>query len=411
MHLMMMKKSLDQLAYHEQQKYFRETLVLPWNIDENLQFKLVSNIDEYLEASKLMHDIDVQNNKMNPDPKGFKILAHDLLPSTIIAIAKYKGKIISTMTLIRDNPLGLPMELYHDLSTIRQNGEIICELSSPYFHHDFLHMEEQVIYPFMRYLWKYAYEWYGVDYITVSSHPSMKNFFESIFLFQPIPNPKKGTIKSVALYNPIKTSYQNFKNCYGSSQNILNNLYLYMQNSHTKCDYYPNFEYFQIRNNYLNPNFILNLKDQVTDFDQRFDEKTKSIIANKLGFYSYDKIGLASPERLRFDMNGLATISTPFGEHSFLAKVLDISKEGLKIHLFGSEALNFDTPSLLLKIQLGPNPNTRSSIIAEPKWHNSKGQVGFKVKAKDAEWFRLIMNMKKATDNLQLYDLQNNLSA
>jgi hypothetical protein len=246
-------------------------------------------------------------------------------------------------------------------------------------------MEEQVIYPFMRYIWKYAHEWYGVDYLSIAAHPSMKNFFESIFLFQSVQNPKKGNFNSVALFTPIKTSYENFKSCYGSSQNILNNLYLFMQNSHTKCDYYPNFEYYQIRNNYLNPSFILNLKKHYPNFDQRFDDKTKLIIANKLGFYKYENIGLSNPERLRFDMNGVATISTPFGEHSYLAKVLDISKEGLKIHLFGNEAINFDTPSLLLKIQLGPNPNTRSSIIAEPKWHNSKGQVGFKVKAKDAE--------------------------
>ncbi len=113
---------------------YRRQLDLPWEPDEQIQFKLVSNTQEFMGALKVLHDCYVEKGLMDRDPQGIRLSPYHLMPNTLTAVAVQEGKVIATMSIIRDSPIGLPMDKIFDLSVLRKNGEILCELSGLAIH-------------------------------------------------------------------------------------------------------------------------------------------------------------------------------------------------------------------------------------------------------------------------------------
>ena len=58
----------------------------------------------------MVHDAYVRAELSEVDPCGMRVTPYHLLPSTEVFIAKCGSDVISTMSLIADGQLGLPME-------------------------------------------------------------------------------------------------------------------------------------------------------------------------------------------------------------------------------------------------------------------------------------------------------------
>ena len=71
----------------------------------------VAETQEELEACfRLLHDAYVDVGFMTPDPSGLRATIYHALPTTTTLLARYDGRIVGTISLIRESPMGFPMQ-------------------------------------------------------------------------------------------------------------------------------------------------------------------------------------------------------------------------------------------------------------------------------------------------------------
>lgn len=109
----------------------RERIYLDRSVLKEIRYKPAENREELRAAYTLVHDEYARRGYVPDRGNKFKISIYNLLPDTVTFIALLKDKIVSTVTLIPDSPLGLPMdEIYRvELDALRLQGQKIAEVS------------------------------------------------------------------------------------------------------------------------------------------------------------------------------------------------------------------------------------------------------------------------------------------
>ena len=90
---------------------------------QNLVFKIAEKKEEFETAFRFLHDVYVASGLMKPDPSGIRLNAYHALPTTRTLLALWDGRIVGTVSIICDNPLGLPMDRIFDLSPLSKRGK------------------------------------------------------------------------------------------------------------------------------------------------------------------------------------------------------------------------------------------------------------------------------------------------
>src|SRR5690349_8210347 len=88
--------------------FLRQMVKLPL-IPPGLTISLARSGEDLEAAYRLLHDVYVEIGFMEPHPSGLRLNVFNALPQTSVAVAKIDGKVIGTLTLTRENPLGLPL--------------------------------------------------------------------------------------------------------------------------------------------------------------------------------------------------------------------------------------------------------------------------------------------------------------
>lgn len=94
-------------------------------------FKLTASREELESTFRLLHSAYVENGIAHPNPHGLRATPYHLSPSTEVAVAVSPGRVVCTATLVRDGPMGLPMEtVYKELVEERRvRGLRLAEIS------------------------------------------------------------------------------------------------------------------------------------------------------------------------------------------------------------------------------------------------------------------------------------------
>ncbi|HIC91920.1 MAG TPA: hypothetical protein EYP21_07685 [Syntrophaceae bacterium] len=152
---------------------------------KNFDIKIADSREELSKAFSLIHNVYVSLGLMDPHPSGMRIDIFNALPQTKTFIARYKGEVAGTATLIFDSPLGLPSdEIYkEELDELRAEGRKLSEGSGLALSSDFRKGN------LFMYVYKivFAYAQYAnVDDICIAINPKHSQFYEEILLFEPI---------------------------------------------------------------------------------------------------------------------------------------------------------------------------------------------------------------------------------
>lgn len=368
----------------------RQNLKLPGNTQSNFEFKLINTENEFLESVRLLHDCYVQAKYMNPDPTGFRITPYHLLPDTITAVAKFDGKVVATMSLVRDNPLGLPMDKIFDLKDYRLHGQVLCEVSALAIHKDFRGQQGELLHSLIRYLWRYSYEWYHVDYFVIAVNPSMVDLYEAFYLFRKLRNKRQinkynfvNDAPAIGLFRSVSDSFDAFEKVY-KNRPPLKNLYQFMSANHLN-KIISQKKYFNISESIVNHEFLKYLYSRISQWDQKFSTAEQTVISNTHGFKNFSSL-LLEP---KFRQSQRFTSHCPvlFSEESNPSQpyVQNISKEGLLINFSKASKIAINAKQVL-NIKIGKEIQTK--ILAEKIWENKSGQVGMRVIKADKEWQR-----------------------
>lgn len=159
---------------------------------DGIEFKIAATRQEYESAFKLVYDAYERQGLSRPNSFGMRLIPQHLLPTTDVFVAKQQGKIICTMSLVRDCPMGLPMEsIFPDhVAERREQGYSIAEVSCLADRRKHLLRSLPVLYGLMRLMAQTARS-RGVDQLLVACHPRHSKFYRRALGFDALSGVKE----------------------------------------------------------------------------------------------------------------------------------------------------------------------------------------------------------------------------
>lgn len=140
------------------------------------------------QAFRLVHDQYVHRGYMSRNPSGWRLSLHNALPATKVIVARIGGRVVGTVTLIPDSPLGLPMsEIYGgELQALREEGRRIGEASALVIDPEFKRFGMAVLMRLVRMMVTYAAEATRMTDLCIAINPHHAAVYRKAFDFETI---------------------------------------------------------------------------------------------------------------------------------------------------------------------------------------------------------------------------------
>jgi GNAT superfamily N-acetyltransferase len=153
---------------------------------DGLDFGLAADRPTLEQAFRLQHDQYVAHGYMDAHPSGWRLSLHNALSATHVFVARRGGRVVGTMTLIADSPLGLPMdEIYTDeLRSLRERRGTLAEVSALAMDPEYQSSGVPILLRMIRMLVIHAAQTVSDLCITVNPHHA--DFYRKAFHFQDI---------------------------------------------------------------------------------------------------------------------------------------------------------------------------------------------------------------------------------
>ena len=166
-------------------------------------FKMSYIFSEKEAAFRLVHDMYVRRGIISPSESGCQLSIYHLLPTTTIFIATYNDKVIGTISLIEDSPLGIPMEDVHrkEILTLRLAGLRFAEVGALAVTKD--RRGKGISLMLYNIMIRWATQHRLIRNLAIAVHPRIETFFKVIFLFKKMGQVQKYKKLNNALSVPL----------------------------------------------------------------------------------------------------------------------------------------------------------------------------------------------------------------
>lgn len=144
--------------------------------------RLAVTLDERRQAFALLHDAYVGRGITDPSPSGMRFSAHSLMPGTATVVALRGERVIGTISLIEDTPLGIPMESTHpqEVAAVRATGRRFAEVSTLAVARE--HRDRLVAMQLYNAMYRWAARHRGVEVLLLAVHPRIGSFFRHVLM-------------------------------------------------------------------------------------------------------------------------------------------------------------------------------------------------------------------------------------
>ena len=149
-----------------------------------LVLKLAETKEELEACFKLLHDAYVRVGFMTPDDSGMRVTIYHALPTTTTLLAKYDDRIVGTLSLIRESPLGFPLQKIFDIEAIRRAGGNIAEVSALAVDRRFQATGGMILFPLMKFMYEYATKFFDTRHLVIAVNPRHIGLYESLLFFK-----------------------------------------------------------------------------------------------------------------------------------------------------------------------------------------------------------------------------------
>lgn len=165
---------------------------------DGIVFKIAETRDELEQAYGLVHNVYVQEGYADPNDSGIRVNLRYALPTTTTFVGKQGNRVVMTMTLIGDTPLGLPMDMIfsQELYELRSKGRYIAEVGAFASDPDFRRRQQMAAFYTNKIMWTYAVRHLGVDDLVIAVNPKHEWIYKHLLLFE--------SIAGLRLYNYVK---------------------------------------------------------------------------------------------------------------------------------------------------------------------------------------------------------------
>jgi hypothetical protein len=126
----------------------------------------------------------VQAGFMTPDESGLRVTVYHALPTTTTLLAKYDDRVVGTLSLIRESPLGFPLQKIFNIESIRRAGGNIAEVSALAVDRKFQATGGMILFPLMKFMYEYATKFFDTRHLVIAVNPRHIGLYESLLFFK-----------------------------------------------------------------------------------------------------------------------------------------------------------------------------------------------------------------------------------
>lgn len=201
----------------------------------HLRFEIASTAQDLTSAFQLLHDVYVQAGLMEKSDSGLRLSVYNMLPHSTTLIAKLHNQIVGTATIIRENPIGLPLDECLNTESYKKAGWQVAEVTGLAISPEW-QGSGKILFPFLKYIYQFAAQYLKVDAFQIATEVQKSDFFRGLLFFEPISDqvyrdPFINGNLVTALYLNLQTAKAEFNRVYGKRPEK-SNLYRYFtQNS------------------------------------------------------------------------------------------------------------------------------------------------------------------------------------
>ena len=159
--------------------------VAPTSTAAEIHYKLATNQRERAAAFRLCHDAYVRAGLMYPVRCRMRITPHHLLATSTVFIAVRGEQVISTVSLIGDGQLGLPMECAYreEVAELRSPSRWLGEVSSLASDRTQPYCQLHLLANLTRLMAQYAQR-HGLEHLLAAVHPRHERFYQRCLGFE-----------------------------------------------------------------------------------------------------------------------------------------------------------------------------------------------------------------------------------
>lgn len=366
----------------------RDAIKIQSKTPDELEIKLASTKEELESAFRILQESYEQMGFAKPNESGMRIIKYFALPTTSIFVAKLGKEVVGTFTIIRQSPMGLPLEKEFDLQKFQTQGLRIAEISSLAIAKAHRAQRGKIFLPVCKYIVTYCDNYLNLDQMVIAINPSWKDFYQGYWLFEPLESKKVSHYEfangapAVGLHLDLRTYRSRYERTYGHKKPS-HNVFNFVFKTHIAELNFPERIYEASMDPVFTPDLLYYFFRQKSDVFEKMVDHEKLALYNLYPNKEYrhvlpdlnlDEIRsenryLASPKGLVHAEGMISIIQT-----------LDVSKNGLCLrgNILGLKDFQ-------LRVQV--NSQTEAKLRVERCWVDETTQMcGVKIVESDLNW-------------------------
>ncbi|MGQ3051456.1 MAG: GNAT family N-acetyltransferase [Roseateles sp.] len=373
--------------------------------DPRLELKVAETAEELEDCFRILHDAYVASGFMKPSPSGLRVTIYHALPTTTTLCAKYDGRVVGTMSMIREGVFGFPLQAVFDLSEVRAKQGQIAEISALAVHPDFRKTGGAILFPLMKFMYEYCTEYFDTRHLVIAVNPEKIELYESLLFFERL---QENVVDKYDFANgapavgatlDLPVAKEIFRRVYGRRKER-KNLYQYFVQLRLPNIKLPKRRYFTTNDPVLTPAILDHFFNKRSAVFAELDDRRKALLwsiydqpefravlpmlsGSATGFHPmrrHHRFSLRCPAELRLRVGG--------SECAIVITVIEISLSGFQAQSKLSIPVGAEGSAW---VELGTQDKAMLDVKVIRHHHGETGEFyGFRLEESDDVWRRAV---------------------
>lgn len=316
--------------------------------DSRLELKIAESEEELEVCFRILHDAYVSSGFMKPDTSGMRITMYHALPTTTTLCAKYDGRVVGTISMIREGVFGFPLQSVFELEHVRAKGGNIAEISALAVHPDFRKTGGAILFPLMKFMHEYCTEYFDTRHLVIAVNPEKIELYEALLFFERLQEKVVDNYDfangapAVGATLDLKYAAEIFRAGY-KGRPPRKSLYKYFFQLKLPNIKLPQRRYHTTNDPVMTPKLLDHFFNAKTPLFEHLDDRRKSLLWSIYSLVEYRAVlpMIQNPQEIvnhplrqhqRYSIRCPAVVSfeVPEGSRSFVLNVIEVSLSGFQ---------------------------------------------------------------------------------
>jgi len=373
--------------------------------DPRLELKVAETQQELEDCFKILHDAYVGSGFMKPDPSGMRVTIYHSLPTTTTLCAKWEGRVVGTISMIREGVFGFPLQSIFDLEQVRKKYGQVAEISALAVHPDFRKTGGTILFPLMKFMREYCVKMFDTRHLVIAVNPDRIDLYEALLFFDRLRETPVAEYDfangapAVGATLDLQSASSVFKRGYRGrpARRNLHHYFFELELPHIKM---PERRYFTTNDPVMTPELLDYFFNRRTEVFEKLDNRRKALLWSIYDIPEYRRVlplvdegapagqplrrhqrySLRAPAELKIEVDGVHRV--------FVFDVIEVSLSGFQAESRLELPLNVHGEAT---VQLGRHDWSHNEVsVVRRKQLDGHCYFGFRVSEPDEAWCRCV---------------------